>query len=223
MATVIGSDDSGGALERLRSYQAQSAATQSRRQASLRIDDTVVKRPGSVLSYVWCWYSGQAKRVVKGQDLVRIVLRIGGEIIPLRLVWVSKQGRGSTSQPEVVLGAMAEVKEWFPQQGIDLTTFGMSFYSWRVSEGFSRALADWDSLNKLSVGRGIWCWRRSRAGSRCGRTGRSRPGGGMRAHDPCPTSAGRQSHVRAAGGDFLPAPADESLCAVVSRTAVAHV
>lgn len=43
----------------------------------------MVKRFGEAISYVWAWYSGQAKQVVRGQDLVGIVLRIGTEIIPL--------------------------------------------------------------------------------------------------------------------------------------------
>ncbi len=130
------------ALERLKTYQGLSAASRSRQQASLSIDDTVQKRLGEVLSYVWAWYSGQAKQVVKGQDLVGIVLRIGGAIIPLRLVWVSKQGRGSTRKPAVVLKAMAELKEWLAQQGVDLTALGVSFDSWWVNEGFSQPLAD---------------------------------------------------------------------------------
>lgn len=92
--------------------------------------------------------------MVQGQDLVGIVLRIGGEIIPLRLVWVSKQGRRSTSKPEVVLQAMAEVKAWFAQRGVDLTALGVSFDSWWVSEGFSRALQDLGFNKQVICGKG---------------------------------------------------------------------
>jgi hypothetical protein len=84
------------AVERLKVFQARSAATQSRWQASLSIDDTV--RLGKVLSYVWSWYSCQAKKTLEGQDLVGIVLCINGEILPV--IWVSK--------PAVVLVAGAE-------------------------------------------------------------------------------------------------------------------
>ena len=91
------------ALERLQHYQQRSEATRSRLQATLAIDDSVVKRLGRALSYVWSWYSGQFKQVVRGQDLVGLVLHINGETIPLALVWVSKQGSGPTSKPEVLL------------------------------------------------------------------------------------------------------------------------
>lgn len=129
------------ALERLQQFQDRSLATQSRQHASLSIDDTVQKRLGKALSYVWAWYSGQAKRVINGQDLVGIVLRIGEEILPLRLVWVSKQGRGSTSKPAVVLKVLKELKAEFDRQGVDLTALGVSLDSWWINEEFSRALA----------------------------------------------------------------------------------
>src|SRR5437868_158843 len=58
------------ALERLRHYQQRSKATRSRLEATLCVDDSVIKRFGQVLSYVWRWYSGQFRQVVKGQDLV---------------------------------------------------------------------------------------------------------------------------------------------------------
>lgn len=142
------------AVERLKEFQAQSAATQSRLQASLSIDDTVQKRLGKMLSYVWSWYSGQAKRVVKGQDLVGIVLRIGGEIIPLRLIWVSKQGRGSTGKPAVVLQALEELKAEFARQGVDLTVLGVSFDSWWVNQQFSTELADLGFDKQVICGKG---------------------------------------------------------------------
>ena len=114
------------ALEQLRRYEAGSAATRSRRQATISIDDSVVKRFGAALSYVWAWYSGQAKQVVRGQDLVGIVLRIGTETLPLRLVWVSKQGRGATSKPELLLREMERLNPYFAEGKIDLTALGVS-------------------------------------------------------------------------------------------------
>ncbi len=130
------------ALQRLQEHQTRSPATQSRRQASLSIDDTVQKRLGKVLSYVWSWYSGQAKKTLKGQDLVGIVLCINGEILPVRLVWVSKQGRGPTSKPALVLQIMKELKEEFAQAGVDLTELGVSLDSWWISHTFSAQLEE---------------------------------------------------------------------------------
>ena len=130
------------ALQQWRRYQAGSAATRSRLQATLSIDDSVVKRFGAALSYVWAWYSGQAKQVVQGQDLVGIVLRMGSEIIPLRLVWVSKQGRGPTSKPELLLREMKRLKAYFAEGEIDLTALGVSFDSWWVGAELSEELAE---------------------------------------------------------------------------------
>lgn len=130
------------ALERLRHYQQRSEATRSRLQATLAVDDSVVKRFGRALSYVWPWYSGQFGQVVRGQDLVGIVLHIGGEIIPLRLVWVSKQGSGPTSKPEVLLKELASLKAHFAAQGMDLTQLGLSLDSWWLSQPLSEGLAE---------------------------------------------------------------------------------
>lgn len=129
------------ARERLRRYAAGSDATKSRLQATLSIDDSVVKRFGQVLSYIWSWYSGQAKQVVRGQDLVGIVLRVGGEIIPLSLVWVSKTGRGPTSKPEVLIRELERLKAYFAGAGIDLTALGISFDSWWLSQDVSEQLS----------------------------------------------------------------------------------
>ena len=109
------------AREKLAKYRDCSAATKSRQEASLSIDDSVVKRLGEMLSYVWAWYSGQYHQVKRGQDLLGIVLRIDGEIIPLSLVWVSKQGRGKTNKPDLLISEMKALKEAFLQDGIDLT------------------------------------------------------------------------------------------------------
>lgn len=130
------------ALERLQHYQQRSDATRSRLQATLCVDDSVVKRFGRVLSYVWRWYSGQFRQVVLGQDLVGITLHINNEIIPLRLVWVSKQGSGPTSKPEVLLKELSALKAYFAAHGIDLTHLGLSLDSWWLSVELSAALSE---------------------------------------------------------------------------------
>src|SRR5687768_13751231 len=62
------------AIERLKQYQESSPSTQSRRQVTISVDDSLIKRLGEYLSYVWSWYSGQIHQVTKGQDLLGIVL-----------------------------------------------------------------------------------------------------------------------------------------------------
>ena len=43
------------AVQQLKQYQASSPSTQSRRQVSLSVDDSLVKRLGKAISYVWVW------------------------------------------------------------------------------------------------------------------------------------------------------------------------
>jgi AraC-like DNA-binding protein len=129
------------ALAQLRAYAQSSAATKSRRQASLSIDDSVVRRFGKVLSYLWPWYSGQFKHVVRGQDVLGIVLRMGDQIIPLRLVFVSKQGRGPTTKPALLMRELEHLKAYFAGEGIDLTALGVSLDSWWLGQDVSDDLA----------------------------------------------------------------------------------
>lgn len=130
------------AIEELKKYQQASPATRSRLQASIAIDDSLVKRLGRTLSYVWAWYSGQLKTVKKGQELLGIVLKINGRIIPLGLIWVSKQGRGSTTKPDVLIKALQELREEFKKEGISLTDLPISFDSWWVSSPTSSKLEE---------------------------------------------------------------------------------
>src|SRR5262249_27361257 len=109
------------ARERLKQYQELSPASQSRREASLTVDDSLIKRLGNTLSYVWSWYSGQIHQVTRGQDLLGIVLKIGREIIPLKLVLVSKQGNQNTDKPDLLLKEMGALKAAFSEDGIDIT------------------------------------------------------------------------------------------------------
>jgi len=150
------------AIHRLKQFQELSPASRSRREASLTVDDSLIKRLGNALSYVWSWYSGQIHQVTRGQDLLGIVLKIGKEIIPLKLVLVSKQGNQNTEKPELLLKEMAALKAAFLQAGIDITKLGVSFDSWWLAAGISEKLTDLGfhkqvicakSVTQLKVGR----------------------------------------------------------------------
>lgn len=130
------------AIERLKKYQELSAASRSRREASIAVDDSLIKRLGETLSYVWSWYSGQIHQVTTGQDLLGIVLKIDNEIIPLRLSLVSKQGNKNTEKPELLIKELSALKASFLQAGIDITILGISFDSWWLSADISDKLAE---------------------------------------------------------------------------------
>jgi hypothetical protein len=139
------------AIEELKLYQASSPSTQSRLQASLSVDDSLIKRLGKMMSYVWSWYSGQIHQVSKGQDLLGIVLKIGNHIIPISLVLVSKQGSANTSKPSILIREMTTLKASFLEAGIDITKLGISFDSWWLGEDFS------DKLSTLGFTKQIIC------------------------------------------------------------------
>jgi hypothetical protein len=130
------------AIVKLKKYQQSSDSTKSRAQATITVDDSLVKRLGKALSYVWSWYSGQIHRVTKGQDLLGIVLKIDKEIIPLRLVLVSKQGPLNTEKPELLIKEMERLKASFLEAGIDITNLGVSFDSWWLGENISEKLTE---------------------------------------------------------------------------------
>lgn len=131
------------AAERLKPLLGKSEATRSRAGLTLSVDNSVIDRLGRRLRCTWSWYSGRAKDVVNGQDLLGVVLTIGGMVFPLHLLFCSKQGRKNTDKPSLLVAMMKELKEAFAQEGIDLTCFPITMDSWFVSQGLR------EELNKL--------------------------------------------------------------------------
>ena len=71
------------AVEHLKPVLQKSAATQSRAGMTLSIDNNVIDRFGKLLSCTWSWLSGRHHDVVRGQDLLGIVLTINHIAFPL--------------------------------------------------------------------------------------------------------------------------------------------
>jgi len=130
------------ALEQLRHLQGKSAATQSRARVTLSVDDSVIDRWGRWLGLVYSWWSGRAKQVVRGQNVLALVIRIGDTVIPLAIRIVSKQGRGNTSKPEVFAVMLEEVLAFFRAEGIELTDYPITFDSWYGSKDLKQVLED---------------------------------------------------------------------------------
>lgn len=63
------------AAERLKPILEKSPATISRAGLSISGDDTVIQRIGKKIRSTYQWYSGRAKQVVNGNDLMGLVLR----------------------------------------------------------------------------------------------------------------------------------------------------
>ena len=128
------------AAERLKPVLAKSAATRSRAGLTLSVDNSVIDRLGRVLRCTWSGYSGRAKQVVNGQDLLGIVLTVGGIALPLHLLFCSKQGRKNTDKPSLLVAMFTQLKEAFAQEGIDLTQLPITMDSWFASQGLRKEL-----------------------------------------------------------------------------------
>lgn len=122
------------AIPLLQELQAKSAATQSRACGVLAVDDSVLERLSREMGLVWAWYSGRRKRVVRGQDIVGLVLVIGEVVIPLEVRIVSKQGRVTPTKPEIYAQMLEHAKARFQQAGIDLQKLATSGDSAFLSE-----------------------------------------------------------------------------------------
>ena len=128
------------AAERLKPVLAQSPATRSRAGITLSVDNSVIDRLGRLLRCTWSWYSGRWKKVVYGQDLLGVVLTLGGVVFPLGLLFCSKQGCANTDKPSLLIAMLARLKEAFAKEGIDITAFPITLDSWFVSEGLRQEL-----------------------------------------------------------------------------------
>jgi hypothetical protein len=112
----------------------KSPATLSRMRVTMSVDDTVIDRLGKVISLTYSWFSGKHKKVVKGQNIIAITIKIGERVIPISIRPVGKQGRANTSKPQIFREMIHEIVEMFKTEGIDLTQFPITFDSWYGSK-----------------------------------------------------------------------------------------
>ena len=138
------------AVIELKSTLEKSASTKSRASIGLHGDNSVIQRWGKLLRLIYPWYSGRAKHVVLGNDLLGIVLTINDKIIPLHLLFVSKQGRANTTKPALLLKMLNELKVLFAEEGIDITQFSLTLDSWFASKYLKERLAE-SGFEKLIV------------------------------------------------------------------------
>ena len=123
---------------------------------TLSVDDSVIDRVGKRLRCTYSWYSGRWKKVVKGQNLLGIVLTINGKVLPLHLLFCSKQGSKNTDKPSLLLSMLTRLKEEFAKHDIDLSTIPLTMDSWYVSEPLKQALHELGFTNIVVVGKGSY-------------------------------------------------------------------
>ena len=121
-------------IEYLQPVLNKSAATQSRAGMTLSIDNSVLDRFGKLLRCTWSWFSGRCHGVVRGQDLLGIVLTINHMALPLHLLFCPKQGRYHTNKADLLIFMLSCLKEEFALAGIDITNIPLTMDSWFVSQ-----------------------------------------------------------------------------------------
>src|SRR5713101_2122668 len=122
------------AVEHLKPVLQKSAATQSRAGMTLSIDHSVIDRFGKLLRCTWSWFSGRHHDVVRGQDLLGIVLTINHIAFPLHLLFCPKQGRYNTNKTDLLIFMLSRLKTAFALEGIDMTNIPLTMDSWFVSQ-----------------------------------------------------------------------------------------
>jgi hypothetical protein len=105
------------AAEKLKPVMSKSAATRSRAGTTLSIDNSVMDRFGKLLRCTWSWYSGRYHKVIRGQDLLGLVLTIHHIAFPLYLLFCPKQGRYHTTKADLLICMLTQLKTAFLREG----------------------------------------------------------------------------------------------------------
>jgi hypothetical protein len=122
------------ASEQLKPVMGKSDATRSRAGMSLSIDNSVIDRFGKLIRCTYSWYSGRYHKVIRGQDLLGIVLTINHIALPLHLMFCPKQGRYHTKKADLLIFMLTQLKAEFQREGIDITQLPLTLDSGYVSQ-----------------------------------------------------------------------------------------
>ena len=130
------------ALDFIKDAESKSAATRSRRCITISVDDTNVPRDGDTLAYTSHYYSKKHKSFIWCQNVLGITVKVGNIVLPLDMRLVSKQGRGNTDKPSLVIAMLKEVLEFFDAHQMDLRKYPITFDSWYGSRKLVDTLSD---------------------------------------------------------------------------------
>lgn len=129
-------------LDFIKDAESKSASTQSRRCITISVDDTNLPRDGETLSYCSNYYSTKHKTSIWCQNVLGLTLKIGERVLPLDMRLVSKQGRGNTDKPSLVIAMVKEVLAFFDAHGVDLRKYPITFDSWYGSRKLVDVLSE---------------------------------------------------------------------------------
>jgi hypothetical protein len=80
--------------------------------------------------------TGQINKTLAGQNILAVTVRIGNLVIPLVVIF-SKQGRGNTQKPQLLIQMLSEVINFFSNRGVEITDYPITFDSWYGSQSLS--------------------------------------------------------------------------------------
>ena len=130
------------ALDFIKDAESKSAATRSRRCITISVDDTNLSRDGDTLAYTSHDYSKKHKSSIWCQNVLGITVKVGDIVLPLDMRLVSKQGRGNTDKPSLVIAMLKEVLAFFDAHQMDLRKYPITFDSWYGSRKLVDTLSD---------------------------------------------------------------------------------
>ncbi len=142
------------AAEKLKPVMSQSGATRSRAGVTVSIDNSVMDRFGKLLRCTYSWFSGRHHKVIRGQDLLGIVLTIHQIALPLHLLFCPKQGRYHTTKANLLIFMFTQLKADFNREWIDITKFPLTLDSGFVSEELKQRLHKLGFTQIIIAGKG---------------------------------------------------------------------
>ena len=141
------------AVDFIKDTKNKSASTQSRRCITVSVDDTNLPRDAETIAYCSKDYSKKHNTTIWCQNVLGITLKCGDHVLPLDMRLVSKQGRGNTDKPTLVITMLKEVLAFFDTHGIDLRKYPITFDSWYASRPLVEALSELGFISILVHGK----------------------------------------------------------------------
>ena len=147
------------ALDFIKAAESKSASTQSRRCITVSVDDTNLPRDGGTLAYTSKWWSKKHNTSIWCQNVLGITLKIGNSVLPLNMRLVSKQGRGNTDKPSLVITMLKDILAFFDAHQMDLRKYPITFDSWYGSRKLVDTLSDLGFVSILVHGKNNYVMR----------------------------------------------------------------
>ena len=109
----------------IKDAESKSPSTHSRRRSTVSVDDSNLPRETGTLAHCSKGWSKKHNTSILCQNVLGITLKVGDRVLPLDIRLVSKQGRGNTDKPSLVIAMFKDVLAFFDAHAIDLRKYPM--------------------------------------------------------------------------------------------------